>query len=126
MSSRCFGTLIDSKAKKGNANIRIEYLIVVTNDDNISTLCTGRVVDKIKVLGKQLQGQLHIALINKDTCMCCNKAFNVQDILVPHVLYVLLPKENVYVQLQNWDHEYLGKGTRRHCFLLDYCIHVIL
>jgi len=54
-----------------------------------------------------MQGKLHTALIDQDKCTCCNQSFSIQDVVAPRVMYALLPKEEVYVNIQEWEHEYL-------------------
>ena len=64
-----------------------------------------------------VQGQIHFGLVDKDSCICCNTQYVIQDILTPNILYVMLPKEKVYVKLHEWEHEYLKSQVQELVYI---------
>jgi hypothetical protein len=61
---------------------------------------------------KYMNGPLHICYeehdeIDESRCECCQKPFAVRGVLTKHVLYSLLPKEEIYVPVDTWHHAYM-------------------
>jgi hypothetical protein len=44
---------------------------------------------------------------NAARCECCHKPYAVRGVVSRHALYARLPKEDIYVPLDDWYHEYL-------------------
>jgi len=70
-----------------------------------------------KCVKSAVQGQIHFGLVEKDSCICCKTQYAIQDILTPNILYVMLPKEKVYVKLQEWEHEYLKSQVQELIYI---------
>lgn len=101
-----------------NTNDRLEFLVFLSRKDKKShclSLYNRKKV--IKTLSDNLQGRLHVAYNECDTCICCDQLFIMSDIIDTSRLYVLVPKEHVYVQFHQWEHEYLKSQVQELVYI---------
>ncbi len=89
-------------------NDRFEFLIVLDLNYDETPKCFGKnFKEKLMLYTQKLQAKLHLADIQSDLCICCKKPYVVQDFITTHKLYVRLPKENIYIEVDKFEHEYL-------------------
>jgi hypothetical protein len=88
-------------------NDRFEYLVLLNDDDLEPKWWRKSKLENITTVAKDLNGQCHWALYHQDVCGCCQRRFRIKGMLQKHVLYVLLPKEKMYVLPAEWDREYM-------------------
>jgi len=101
------------------SNSLFEFLIVLYPDDLYWTYVKCVKVSKKKYFMKQskyMNGFLHIrpldnlsniSMETKPVCECCNKPYSIRGLITRRMLYAKLPKEGIYVSVNNWYHEYL-------------------
>jgi hypothetical protein len=64
-----------------------------------------------------MQGRLHLAFNESDSCMCCDTPFIITDVVDTTSMYVLVPKEQVYVKFHQWEHEYLKSQVQELLYI---------
>jgi hypothetical protein len=56
----------------------------------------------------------------RDKCICCNKPFSIRGVMSKHTLYAKLPKENIYVPVESWYHEYMKSQMLELLYILRH------
>lgn len=99
-------------------NTMFEFLIVLYPSDlkqSLSDCIYGNKRQRFLKQSQYLNGFLHVCQVANSTnnfsaqhtCECCNKPYAIRGVVSRNILYALLPKEGIYVDMQNWYHEYL-------------------
>jgi hypothetical protein len=89
----------------------MEFLIVLKTSD-YEAVCplTSSYSTKVKQSEDDLPGILHVINIQNINDILDSELrpqFITQDIVIPRVLYIKLPKENIFVKAEKWEYEYL-------------------
>jgi hypothetical protein len=102
----------------------MNFLLIVDEDDVMCMGCCG--LDRRQKLinyNKYLSGVMHISVLTPTTrnefCDCCKLSYNVRGLSMRRVLYALLPKENMYVPVDEWMYEYLKSQMLELMYILS-------
>lgn len=99
-------------------NDRLEFLVFLSPKDmKVRCLSMQSRRALIEATTKYLQGRLHMAFNDSDACMCCEETFRINGIVDTTAMYVLVPKEQVYVKLHQWEHEYLKSQVQELIYI---------
>lgn len=89
----------------------MEFMIVLQpNDFEATCPMSLSYQEKVNSLGKKLPGYFHCVNlfdVNKIENGNTIPKYLFQDIVLPRVMYIKLPKENIFVTADKWEHEYL-------------------
>lgn len=95
-------------SNKTYRNDRLEFLVILDGDDEQPINCLfSSLKEKVLKYSNKLQGKLHVADIQSDKCSCCDTQYIIQDVISTRKLYAKLPKENIYIELSKFEHEYI-------------------
>lgn len=96
-----------SKRKKSK-NV-LDFLVILPAEDLRRNVCGMSRERLIRRALKGLPGKLHVGNLDdmEKSCVCCADSYPIQGIIMPQELYILLPKEGIYVMESIWEHEYL-------------------
>lgn len=90
----------------------MEFLIILQPTDYKSCPMAKSHFERLQKSSKSLPGVLHCVnmeelsnLVNVDGVM--KPKYLIQDMSIPRVMYIKLPKEELYVKSDNWEYEYL-------------------
>lgn len=86
-------------------NDRSQYLILLDEDDLVGHWWRRSRRAKILAAMRKLNGRTHWALFDANVCGCCGEPFAVKGALQRDLVYMCLPKENLYVPIQDWPKE---------------------
>ena len=107
-----------NKDRSHPVNDRLEFLVFLSPDDmKVRCLSLKSRRTLIEATTKYLQGRLHMAFNDNDMCMCCEETFRINGIVDTTAMYVLVPKEQVYVKLHQWEHEYLKSQVQELIYI---------
>jgi hypothetical protein len=99
-----------SKLKIPRKNDRLQYLIMVDTKDLKSTWYSKSKKDMLVNHVENLRGKVHWGLIEStqlDKCECCkNNQLEIKGMVELYTIYVHLPKENKYVEFDEWENDY--------------------
>jgi hypothetical protein len=89
----------------------MEFLIVLKpNDYKVMCPLVDSYSTKVKKSENDLPGILYVVSITNINHVDPNEKrpkFVTQDMVIPRVLYIKLPKENIFVKAEKWEYEYL-------------------
>jgi len=95
----------------------MEYLVLLRPGDDDAGCFRNSLQQIITEEGSlALNGNVHVTW-NGDICDCCAKEFKVEGILYAHELYVKLPKEQIYVRAEAWEHEYIKSQVQELVYI---------
>lgn len=106
----------------------IEYIIVLPH----KLFKEGGILAQIKLcltrkylakLQENIVGKLHVVsqnAVGHPICDCCNKQFQVCDFIKQNSLLVKLPKEDMFVPIEEWDTRYLKSKVSELIDLMMY------
>jgi hypothetical protein len=127
---RTLSNIFKKTENKLKSNDRLQYLVMVDTIDLIAKWYKKSKKDKLVNQIKQLRGKVHWALIDEphksfsadtessstktifseinllDKCRCCNNQLEIKGMVELYAIYVHLPKENKYVEFDEWESEY--------------------
>lgn len=99
--------ILDGNISNNFANLNdlsLEFLIILKDHDFKKKKCCS-LLKKIRGVTKKLPGNIHISSYEN------SKKYNIKGLILPYVLYMKLPKENIYVSSDTWEAEYFNSQT---------------
>ena len=82
-------------------NVSLDFLILLKKDDYRATFQCMSTMNKFKRNLRKLPGNVNIEKLSKTTK-------DIKGLKIPYVVYIKLPKENVYVTSDTWEYEYFN------------------
>lgn len=84
--------------------LSLEFLIILKEHDFNDKKCFS-LLKKIKKSTKKLPGIVHICSFDNI------KQYKIKGLILPYVLYMKLPKDNIYVSSDSWESEFFNSQT---------------
>lgn len=102
-------TIRKTKARTAKENSMYHFLMVLHADDFVGSWACKPKDQRFRRSLNKLPGKLHVACMDDGAkfCRCCDMPVSIQDMVTPNQLYVMLPKERVFVPSKKFDYEYL-------------------
>ena len=79
----------------------LDFLVILKKKNLSKKFGCMAKINKLKYALKRLPGNIHLATFD-------DSSYNVKGLRLPRVLYIKLPKENIYVTSDTWDGEYFN------------------
>lgn len=98
---------VKNDTKRVENELLLEFLVILKDHDFEIKKCFQmyNMYERTKNATKKLPGKTHICTMEEA------KGFKIKGMKLPYVLYMKLPKENVYVSSDSWASEYFNSQT---------------